>query len=141
MAVADGELLGQVIIKGNVGLIIEADGLIFGGSFHAIVDLLGAVVHAHEAVHEALAEGVAWICVVGFPMGGEPRVIEVRSGATAGLMEGEDLGTVVVEVGIETVESAGGVELAGETVDARMVIEGAAISSGRRMIRGECGIG
>jgi len=91
-------------------LIVEADGLIVGGRFDAIIELLGAVVHADEAVHENLAESVAWIYVVGFLVSGKPGMIEVRSDAAAGFMEGENLGAVVIEVGIETVEGAGGVE-------------------------------
>ncbi len=61
MAVAHGELLRQVIIKRDIGLIVEADGLIFGGSLDAIVDLLGAVVHSYETIHEALSESFMWI--------------------------------------------------------------------------------
>ena len=98
-------------------------------------DLLGAVVDAYETVHEALAESVTWIYIVGLLVGGEPRVIEVRSDTAAGLMEGEDLGAVVVEVGIKTVESAGGVGETGEAIDATVIVGIAAVSPARIMIR------
>lgn len=114
--------------------------MIFGGRLHAIVELLGAVVHAYKAVHEALVESVAWIQVVGFLVRLEPGMIEVRSNAAAGLMEGKNLRAVVVEVGIKTVEGAGGIDLAGEAVDAMMVIGGAAAISCWRMIRGVWGV-
>jgi hypothetical protein len=67
-------------------------------------------------------------------------MVAVRSYAAAGLMEGKNLRAVVVEVGIKTVESAGGVRVAGEPVDATMIIGGAAAISCRRMIRGARGI-
>jgi hypothetical protein len=134
VAIAHGEFLRQVIIKRNVCLSVEADGLIVDGSFHAIVDLLGAVVDADETVHKALTESVAWIYVVGFLMGGEPGVIKVGSDAAAGLMEGEDLRAIVVEVGIETVEGASGVGQAREAIYATMVIGVAAIVSAWPMI-------
>jgi len=132
--------LPQVVIERDVGLSEEADGLIFGGIFDAIVDLLGAVVHRYETIHEALPESVAWVYVVDFLMGGEPGVIETRNDAAAGLVEGEDLRAIVVEVGIETVEGAGGVGQAREAVDATMVIGVAAIVSAWPMIRRARGV-
>jgi hypothetical protein len=140
VAITDGELLSQIVIERNVGLIVEADSLIVSGSLHAIVDLFGGVVDANKAVHEALAKSVAGIKVICFLVSGEPRVIEVWDDAAAGLMEGEDLGTVIVEVGIETVERAGGVQLAGETIDARMIFGGASVCSGWRMVGSEWGV-
>ena len=61
-------------------------------------------------------------------------MIEVRNYAAAGLMEGEELRAIVVEVGIETVEGAGGVGQTGESINTSMVVGVAAIISVWRMI-------
>lgn len=49
-------------------------------------------------------------------------------------MEGEELRAIVVEVGIETVEGAGGVGQTGESINTSMVVGVAAIISVWRMI-------
>ena len=61
VTVTDGELLRQVIIKRNIRLIVKADGLIIGGGFDSIIDLLGSVVHANESIIQTLPKSVSRI--------------------------------------------------------------------------------
>jgi hypothetical protein len=61
-------------------------------------------------------------------------VIQVWNDAAAGFVEGEDLPSVVVDVGIKTVERAGSSDIAGEAVNGRVIVGVTAIRSARAVI-------
>ncbi|MDX6464856.1 MAG: hypothetical protein QOE55_8553 [Acidobacteriaceae bacterium] len=123
VAVVDGELLRQIVVEGDFALGVEVHGLIFGGVFcSGRVDLFGHVVDAHEAVSQEVLEGVVGVIEVGFAMGGEPAVVEVGADAAARVVkDGDDL-AVFIDVAVRADEVAADVELAGESVDAGVVI-------------------
>ena len=127
VAVVDGELLGEIVVEGDFALGVEVHGLIFSGVFYSgRIDLFGHVVDADEAVGEEVLERVVGVIEVGFAMGGEPAVVEIGADAAARVMkDGDDLaGFIFVAVGAD--EVAADVEVAGESVDASVVVFGAA---------------
>src|SRR5712671_2874530 len=103
MPVADRELLSQIVIKRDLILIVEVDGLIVGSTLHTVVWLLGLIVHPDESIVEALAQCIHWVCVVVLSMRGKPGVIQVRRNASPGVVKREDLATVIVKIRIEAV--------------------------------------
>jgi hypothetical protein len=52
-------------------------GIVFGRALRSVVDLLGQVVLANEAVVEKVAQRVVGIVEIGLVVGAHPAVIEV----------------------------------------------------------------
>src|SRR5882724_2186634 len=101
MPVAEREFLSQVVIKRDLILVVEVDGLIVGRTLHTVVWLLGLIVHTDESIAQALPQGVHRVRVVILSMRGKPGVIQVRSNASSGVVKREDLATVIVKIGVE----------------------------------------
>src|SRR5580692_5342183 len=122
VTIADGELLGEVVIEGNVSLRVETHGLIVGCGFDAVVVLLGDVIDADEPVAFDVVKRVHGMEEVDLFVGLEPGMIEVGAGAAAIVVEGKDGAAVVVGVGVEAGDVAGFVGFASQAVDAVVIV-------------------
>jgi hypothetical protein len=120
--VVDGEGLRQPVVEGQVVLGVEPHRLVFGRALTQDVRLLGGVVHQHEAVVEWRPQRVAGVREIRLHVTAQPLMVEVRLHAIILQMKGRDERAVIIEVGVEAPQLVGGVTLAGEPIDACMLV-------------------
>src|SRR5256885_4385173 len=79
IAVADGEFLRQIVIKGKIALIVIAHGRAVRRTLHAVVDLFRQVVDAYESVRQKARQRAVRAKKISLVVRAEPRVVQVRS--------------------------------------------------------------
>jgi hypothetical protein len=113
IAVTYREFLRQIVIEGNLVLVIEVHGL--------IPIAFGHFIHAHEAVGEKAIQSLVGVEEIRFFVGAQPAVVQVRQHAASGIVEGEHSPAFVVDIRIRATEVFRWIDCAGQAVDTLMI--------------------